>query len=91
MGTKPSYVGTRPACGTYAAYQQHAKRGETLDQACRDANTTYMRMRRSDPDKARRERVEENARRAAHRRLAAAYPEAFRAAFEQERRKRGLT
>lgn len=33
----------RPACGTRAAYCAHQKRGELLDDACRLANSEYMR------------------------------------------------
>lgn len=31
-----------PPCGTYAAYQRHYRRGQPIDQACRDANRRYM-------------------------------------------------
>lgn len=31
------------ACGTRAAYMRHRRRGEPVDQACRDANTAYTR------------------------------------------------
>ena len=33
---------TPPPCGTYAAYQRHYKRGQPIDQECRDANRRYM-------------------------------------------------
>lgn len=39
---------TRPAplpCGTNAAYARHIVRGETIDQACRDAHRAYRRNR----------------------------------------------
>ena len=38
---------SRAECGTYAAYQQHRKRGEAACQACRAAGTAYMREYRA--------------------------------------------
>jgi hypothetical protein len=37
---------TRAACGTYAAYQQHIRRGERPDHACKRANAEYNRAHR---------------------------------------------
>jgi len=35
------------SCGTYGAAQRHRRRGEPLDQACKDARRDYMRDFRS--------------------------------------------
>ena len=32
-----------PECGSYAAYRRHQQKGETADQACKDAGNAYMR------------------------------------------------
>lgn len=32
-------------CGTVSAYKRHQRKGETIDQACREAWSTYQRER----------------------------------------------
>ena len=36
-------IGPLQPCGTKAAYWRHIRRGEAIDQACRDAVTAYNR------------------------------------------------
>ena len=44
----PHKGGRRPAeCGTYSAYQRHARYGEPIDDACREAHNTHRREQRA--------------------------------------------
>ena len=64
-----------PPCGTYAAYQRHYKRGQPIDQECRDANRRYMADWRSrDGEAQRRDRNLNRARSRALEALARAHP-----------------
>jgi len=47
---KPRYVGGKPPapCGTTAAYQRHVRRGEPIDDACREASRATSARRRKE-------------------------------------------
>lgn len=68
-------------CGTRAAYLRHYKRGEPIDDACRDAYNAYYRdYRKGLPGAVRlRYALVEDARRRAKNRLSDAHPDRFEA------------
>ncbi|MGW1158455.1 WhiB family transcriptional regulator [Streptomyces sp. NPDC002513] len=51
----PRTTGRKPAaCGSRSAYQRHVKKGEPIDQACRDANAAAsQRLRNSGSTRSR--------------------------------------
>ncbi len=72
------------ACGTYAAYQRHRKRGEQPCDPCKQANTAYARDRRTRSEVRRDDALAGAARRRAYRRLADAHPAEFRRLYVEE-------
>jgi hypothetical protein len=69
-----------PPCGSRKAYQRHIRFDEKPDELCRQANNDYIREfnRRTGGDRARNR---------AYRRLAAKYPDLFRAVLTEERQR----
>ena len=65
-----------PPCGSYGSAQRHRKRGEPLDQECRDAERDYMRSYRERRGPG-RDRWWNRTRSIALERLAAEYPRRF--------------
>ena len=74
--TQPQDAGEAGCCGTYGGAQRHRKRKEPLDQACKDALRDYMRDFRGRRGPG-HDRWWNQTNDAAHRRLAAEYPERF--------------
>lgn len=69
------------ACGTYAGYQTHKRVGEEVCDACRHANSAYVRMWRATPEGKAKTRIDREARRHAHQALAKLYPREYRRLF----------
>lgn len=71
-------------CGTYAAAQAHARRGEPLDFACKAARSAYMRdYREKRPDALRQQKRQARLRLRALTRLADNHPREFAKTYAQ--------
>lgn len=78
----------RPPCGTDAGYQAHRRNREPYDEACRTAHAAEMATyRRTNPDRRVRERLDQRAREAAWRDLAAERPVEFAVLFHAHRQR----
>lgn len=71
-------------CGTAAAYTRHLRRSEEPCDACREANSSKSKERRSDKDHAREVTQRNGARIKALWRLAKEYPERYRELSTEE-------
>lgn len=72
-------------CGTYAAYCRHYKRGEPVDDPCREARNEYVaELRRTNHNTVQRARRTRRMRERALSRLQDAHPEEFRRLLAEE-------
>lgn len=78
--------------GTYGGYQMCRRRDEGACEPCKRACAVYAeKFRTANPDSVRRGARGENAKRRAHRRLAALHPSEFRRLLNEELRKQETT
>lgn len=70
-------------CGTYAAYQRHWRKGEPIDEACRQAASGYTtRYRAGNPVAAERYKRDQQIRSQALQQLAHEYPDRYLEIFD---------
>ena len=75
-------------CGTYQAFQAHQRRGEPIDDACRQARNAYVAaLRRGDPARRARQARAAKTRYRAMAALAEHHPEEYEQLYEDEARK----